>query len=127
VDEKESLSELVDLFFQLCSVETTCQSLAAIAATMANNGTCPLTNKCVPLQPALPSLNAKLTHASAPAGPCSRNAVSKAAVAQTVQILNMTDKWAQNLNLAAKSSLSGAILGARTPLPPQTVVVCQLG
>jgi glutaminase len=54
VNEKESLSELVDLFFQLCSVETTCQSLAAIAATMANNGTCPLTNKCVPLsQPTL--------------------------------------------------------------------------
>jgi glutaminase len=55
-----------------------------------------------------------------------RNAVSKAAVAQTVQILNMTDKWAQNLHLAAKSSISGAIFGARTPLPPQTVGVLTL-
>jgi hypothetical protein len=80
------------------------------------------------VRPSLPtniaSLNAKLTHASVPAGPMlHRNAVSKAAVAQTVQILNMTDKWAQNLNLAAKSSISGAIFGARTPLPRQTVGV----
>jgi hypothetical protein len=31
--------------------------------------------------------------------------------AQTVKVLNITDKWAQSLNLPAKSSLSGAILG----------------
>jgi hypothetical protein len=40
-----------------------------------------------------------------------RSAVSKAVATQTVQILNVTDKWAQSIHLAAKSSLSGAILG----------------
>ena len=37
--------------------------------------------------------------------------MSKAVATQTVQILNVTDKWAQSIHLAAKSSLSGAILG----------------
>jgi glutaminase len=45
VDAKANLGELVDLFYQLCSVETTCQGLAAIAATLANAGTSPLTAK----------------------------------------------------------------------------------
>jgi len=70
-------------FFQLCSVEITCPSLAAIGATLANNGTCPISNK---------------------------NVLSETAAAKTVQILNITDKWAQNLGLSAKTSFSGAIL-----------------
>jgi len=37
--------------------------------------------------------------------------LSETAAAKTVQILNITDKWAQNLGLSAKTSFSGAILG----------------
>ena len=55
-----------------------------------------------------------------------RSAVSKAVATQTVQILNVTDKWAQSIHLAAKSSLSGAILGThhKHPWPNHTTLMC---
>ncbi|VDM27520.1 unnamed protein product [Toxocara canis] len=50
--ETQSLREELDFYFQLCSLETTCESGAVMAATFANGGVCPLTNeKCISARP----------------------------------------------------------------------------
>ena len=81
--------EDLELYFKQCSVELTCDLLASMGATLANNGVNPLTQKTC-LAP--------------------KNLRSLLSVIFTCGMYNYSGEWAYDVGLPAKSGISGTIL-----------------
>ena len=84
-----NIEEILDLYFQQCSVVVNCQDLAIMAATLANRGINPITQ-----EPAIK--------------PCYvRDILS---VMYTCGMYNYAGEWAYKIGIPAKSGVSGGIM-----------------
>lgn len=82
-------NEILDLYFRQCSVEVTCRDLAVMAATLANDGTNPLTGDTV--------FGAQ----------CVRDVLS---VMNSCGMYDYAGEWAYEVGMPAKSGVSGCII-----------------
>ncbi|CAJ0959639.1 unnamed protein product, partial [Mesorhabditis belari] len=88
-DGIRSLREELDLYFQLCSIEASCETLAVMAATLANGGVCPLTEeRCISPQPC-------------------RDVLS---LMYSCGMYDLSGKFAFQVGLPAKSGVSGVLI-----------------
>ncbi|TKR63083.1 hypothetical protein L596_026960 [Steinernema carpocapsae] len=87
--ETQTLREELDFYFQLCSIETHCESAAVMASTLANGGVCPLTEKTV-ISPR----------------PC-RDVLS---LMYSCGMYDYSGEFAFKIGLPAKSGVSGAMI-----------------
>ncbi|HEY9877476.1 MAG TPA: glutaminase A [Leptolyngbyaceae cyanobacterium] len=87
IDEK--IDEVLDLYFQQCSLLVTCHDLAVMAATLANQGKNPLTKE--------QAVNSDYV----------RDILS---VMYTCGMYNFAGEWAYRVGIPAKSGVSGGII-----------------
>ena len=85
-----NMSEILQLYFQQCSLLVTCQDLAVMAATLANGGSNPLTGE----QALAPQYVKHLL-----------------SIMYTCGLYEFSGQWAYKVGIPAKSGLAGAIIG----------------
>ncbi|KAI6211524.1 No extended memory [Aphelenchoides besseyi] len=84
-----NLGDLMDFYFQLMSLETTTESAAVLAATLANGGICPITDKRI-IE--------------------SRSCRDVLSLMHSCGLYDYSGQFAFHVGLPAKSSISGAML-----------------
>ncbi|KAL9651707.1 hypothetical protein ABK040_009322 [Willaertia magna] len=82
------VEESLDLYFQVCSIQVNCSTLASMAATFANGGVCPLTNSKVFSSP---------------------NVKYALQLMLSSGMYDWSGEWACTVGLPAKSGVSGAL------------------
>ena len=85
-----NINDIINLYFQQCSLTINCHDLAAMAATLANKGVNPMTNE--------QAIDKKYV----------KNILS---IMYTCGLYEFSGQWAYKVGLPAKSGLSGAIIG----------------
>ena len=83
------LSGHLDLYFQCCALSANCNTASVLAATLANRGTCPLTNKKV--------IDPKIV-------------MDALAIMHTCGMYDYSGQFAFEIGLPAKSGVSGCVL-----------------
>nr|XP_012219812.1 PREDICTED: glutaminase liver isoform, mitochondrial isoform X5 [Linepithema humile] len=87
--DKTNLREIMDFYFQCCAMEANCETMAVMAATLANGGICPITEEKV-LKPESVRDVLSLMHSCG--------------------MYDYSGQFAFNVGIPAKSGVSGSLL-----------------